>query len=89
MSATHFYFPGSVGVLAALLFVITELFLLPLFEQTRERLTATYLRHRILNGKSVCLGRENKMTQWLGISDGVYMAGRGIILPRFLKIALK
>lgn len=89
MSSTNFQFPGSVGFLVAVVFLVTELVLLPLFEQARERLTTTYLRNRVVKGDRIWLHRENKMTQWFGLSDGVYTPGRVLVLLRCLKMLVK
>lgn len=89
MKSTEFHFPGSVGLLAVVFFVITELLFLSLFGQTRERLTVTYLPHRFANGDSAWLGRESELNQWIGISDGVYIAERSSVLSPFLKMLLK
>lgn len=89
MSSTDFRFPGSVGLYLSLLFLATELLLLPLFEKARERLTTAYLRQNIANGNSIRLCHENKLSQWFGVSDGVYMPGRTLLIHRFLKMFFK
>lgn len=89
MNSTDLRFPGTVGLLVAVLFLATELILLPLFEQARERLTTAYLRKRVARGDKVWLHCESKVAQWFGMSDGVGITGGALLLLRFLKMLFK
>ncbi len=84
-----FFITASVGAVVATLFLVLELFLLPLFDLVREKLSIACIRWLLTNDRPVSLHNERFVSSWFGLSDGVYSRSKSLTLTRLLKTLLK